>query len=119
MRLNIEYDFNKIHRQLDTVKLNTLDLGLAIRVWKDSNYFCPVDTGWMIESSYVDRHTDPITVNWITPYAKKVYFASEHGLRIHQRPEGNPNAREQWFEAARGEFYDEWKKELVEDILND
>ena len=145
IKAEIKTEFDKIYKMLDSRKIDTLDYNVAINVWKDSNYYIPMDTGRLLETSYVDKHSDPVTVNWVTSYAKKVYFASAHGLTIHQRPEtrstrrsdmglgpaligpgeytdqmmGNPNAREQWFEEARATKFDDWKRKLVEDITSD
>ena len=77
---------------------------LDARVLRDSNLFCPVDTGALMASSIFHTKIGSGEVVWHVPYAAKQYYEWK-GIRGHNR---NPRATSKWFETAMAKYEDEW-----------
>lgn len=77
---------------------------LDARVLRDSNLFCPVDTGALRDSAIIHTKIGSGEVVWHVPYAAKQYYEWK-GIRGHNR---NPRATSKWFETAKAKYEDEW-----------
>lgn len=77
---------------------------LDSQVMKDSNYFCPQDTG-ALQKSVLGSVIGSGLLVWAIDYAKKMYH-----FRGRVSKETNPNAAVKWFEVAKVRFKENWTK---------
>jgi len=82
---------------------------LDAQVLKDSNKYCPLDTGMLQKSAILNSVLGSGQLVWNTPYAVDQYYNKPN--KSHQR---NPNACRLWFEVAKSKNQDVWEK-LVND----
>lgn len=80
---------------------------LALKVLTDSNFYIPKDTGALESSGRVEGGGK--SVSWNTPYAKRLYWNPQFNFS----KDANPNARGLWFEEAKQQKIDEWKRMLI------
>lgn len=76
---------------------------LDAQVLKDSNYYCPQQTGILQKSSIMSTVIGSGCVKWTAPYAKSRYYA------LRAATNRNPNACPKWFEAAKAAKLREWE----------
>ncbi|MCH4184016.1 MAG: minor capsid protein [Eggerthellaceae bacterium] len=107
--MTVERNLGDIDRQF--ANLDLVQQQLAERVAKDSNEYCPVDTGSLQRSMTIKGDT----ITWPSKYASFVYYGTCHIHGVHTNK--NPKATMAWFETAKSKHQDEWCK-LVEDALN-
>ena len=90
-----------------------LSLKLNADTFKDDcNYYCKMDTGRLIDSSYTEVDGTVCNVIWDTPYAKKQYYTGQPSK------DRNANASLQWAEKAHRKYGDQWAK-LIEKGINE
>lgn len=77
---------------------------LDARVLRDSNLFCPVDSGALRDSAIIHTRIGSGVVEWHTSYAARQYYEWQ-GKHGHNR---NPRATSKWFETAKAKYQDEW-----------
>ena len=73
-------------------------------VLRDSNLFCPKDTGALQNSAITYTVIGSGQVEWHTPYAARQYYTWQ-GIRGHNR---NPRATAKWFETAKAVYGEAW-----------
>lgn len=82
---------------------------LDAQVLKDSNYYCPMDTGMLQKSAILSTVIGSGVIRWNTPYAAEQYYSKPN--KSHQK---NPNASCKWFEVAKAKNLKNWIR-LVND----
>lgn len=95
-------DFQKKVRQMKEESQKVLEQ----QVLKDSNYYAPEDTGELIRSSVRESVIGSGKLVWNTAYARRLYYNPEYNFSKDR----NPNARGLWFEFAKSNHLDEWKR---------
>ena len=80
-------------------------------VLQDSNYFIPIKTHTMENSSIESTKIGTGEIVWRTPYVRRQYYD------YHKPPyQPNPNACGKWFEAAKARWLDKWVRFVNERI---
>lgn len=74
------------------------------QVIKDSNYYCPQDTGNLQGSALLASPVGEGKVIWNTPYARRLYYNPQYNFSKDK----NMNARGYWFEAAKSQYKAKW-----------
>jgi len=100
--MRIELDEQAIKHKIGA-RVDRAQLALDEAVAADSNYFCPEDTGDLIQSVFPVEGNG--TLEWNAPYAKKQYYEAPN--KSHDK---NPNASPKWFEQAKARFIEKWRK---------
>lgn len=77
---------------------------LDAMVLRDSNLFCPQDTGTLQRSAVLHTVIGSGQIEWHTPYAARQYYTWK-GIRGHNR---NPRATAKWFETAKAQYLKKW-----------
>ena len=77
---------------------------LDAMVLRDSNLFCPKDTGTLQRSAIIHTVIGSGEIEWHTPYAAFQYY-NWKGIQGHNR---NPRATSKWFETAKARYLDKW-----------
>ena len=80
------------------------------QVIKDSNLYCPEDTGDLQDSAIIGQQ--PGIILWDSVYARRQYYEDNNKSR-----DKNPRASMKWFEVAKSEKKREWEK-LANDEYN-
>lgn len=110
VRVEVSSDLSGLSRRVGDGRIRKAQLALAEKVGSTSNLYAPVDQGTLRGSMHVSQDS----VTWPVPYAKRVYYIDDARIRRQK----NPNAHSHWFEHAKSEHLDDWKR-AVEDELND
>ena len=77
----------------------------------ESNYFIPIKTHVMENSSIVNTKIGTGEIVWRTDYARRQYYD------YHKPPyQPNPNACGRWFEAAKARWLEKWVRFVNERI---
>lgn len=100
--MKVEFDTRKCANRLRD-RIDGVQEKLDWQVLKDSNFYCPKDTGELEASSVRSTDFGSGELIWDTPYAKAQYY----GLQNKSR-DSNPNAVYKWFEAAKSTKLQEW-----------
>lgn len=108
MQADIEVDFlpQEVKEKIADKIQNKVQLALNEQIIKDSNVYCPEDTG-TLQSSVVMGLGDDAFVEWNEPYAYRQYHGDENGFNYSK--DNNINARGHWFEAAKAEHVKDWE----------
>jgi len=77
---------------------------LDAMILRDSNLFCPQDTGTLQRSAVIHTVIGSGLIEWHTPYAARQYYTWK-GIRGHNR---NPRATAKWFETAKAQYLKKW-----------
>lgn len=113
MGFNLEVtniDLSGVNKKLGKSGVKKAQKVLTERVGRDSNIHCPVDSGDTKRSMTISDQE----VKWTTPYAKYPYY----GGHVRNDNESNKRATSAWFETAKSEHLDDWKK-VVSDKLSE
>jgi len=100
----VRVDFNqkavagRIHTRIERAQ-KVLDS----QVMKDSNYYCPQDTG-ALQKSVLGSVIGSGLLVWAIDYAKKMYHFAGRVAK-----ETNPNASTKWFERAKATRLKIWE----------
>lgn len=78
---------------------------LDSQVMKDSNKYCPQDTGILQKSVITHSVIGSGLLVWRTPYAKAQYYGLPN--KSHQK---NPFATMKWFEVAKSKCLRQWEQ---------
>lgn len=103
MATKIEFDQSKVKAKIES-RLVRVQKRLDAQVMKDSNYFCPMDTGALQKSVLGSQIGSGILV-WAKDYAKKMYH---FGGKLSK--DSNTNASIKWFEVAKARYKEVWEK---------
>lgn len=107
---NLALNENAIKSNIDAITARTQREFDAL-VLADSNYFIPIKTHTMENSSIVNTKIGTGEIVWRTPYAHRQYYD------YHKPPyQPNPNACGKWFEAAKARWLDKWVRFVNERI---
>lgn len=90
---------HKVHERVSIVQKK-----LDAQVMKDSNYFCPMDTG-DLQRSVLGSVIGSGLLTWAKDYARKMYH-----FRGKLSKENNPNASVKWFEVAKARYKEKWNR---------
>lgn len=104
MSVQVQFDTAAVAQKIEN-RLNKVQAMLDMQVLKDSNYFCPMDTGMLKNSGILATVPGSGKVIWNTPYAHKQYYECPN--KSHQE---NPNACMKWFEAAKAKWSKAWER---------
>lgn len=104
MKLNIEFDAASCEARIKE-RLAKCQKKLDAQVLKDSNYYCPMFRGILQKSSILSTVIGSGKIVWNTPYAREQYYGKPNKSR-----DKNPNARMEWFEAAKSKNLRKWEK---------
>lgn len=94
--------------------LKKAQYALDSQVLKDSNYFIPMDTSYLMNSSLRASEIGEGLIRWDTPYARRLYYNPQYNFQKDE----NPNARGLWFEEARARFAPDWER-IAQQTFND
>ena len=81
-------------------------------VLQDSNYFIPIKTHTMENSSIESTKIGTGEIVWRTDYARRQYY----GVNFDHSKQLNPNACAKWFEAAKARWLEKWVRFVNERI---
>lgn len=97
---------DKVVTERITKRIDGVQGKLDAQILKDSNYYCPMDSGTLQKSAIIHSVLGSGRLVWQTPYAREQYYNDgyTHG---HSR---NPNATSRWFESAKARRLDVWLK---------
>jgi hypothetical protein len=99
----VNIDVSKINNDIQE-RIKKAQTRLDLQVMKDSNYFCPMDTG-TLKSSVINFYLEGSgRLVWNTEYAKKQYYQYED-----KSIDDNPNASTKWFEVAKSRNMKKWE----------
>lgn len=101
IKVKLEFDVDKIKKQKQGNLDRTQDF-LDQRVLNDSNYFIPMQEGFLKNSGHVVKRGQ---IEWSAVYARKQYY----GLP-NKSKQVNPNASMKWFEQAKARKMKEWER---------
>lgn len=107
MAIKVSFNQAGAKKKIET-RLTMVQKKLDSQVMKDSNNFCPMDTG-ALQKSVLGSVIGSGILTWAIDYAKKMYH-----FRGRVSKESNPNASVKWFEVAKSRYKDMWVK-LVND----
>ena len=100
---DIKFDVNKVCRRVSG-DIERKQKMLDSLVLRDSNLFCPKDTGALQNSAVTYTVIGSGEVEWHVPYAARQYYTWQ-GIRGHNR---NPRATSKWFETAKAIYGKNW-----------
>ena len=101
IKVKLEFDVDKIMKQKQGI-LDKTQSFLDQRVLNDSNYFIPMQEGFLKNSGHVVKRGQ---IEWSAEYARKQYY----GLP-NKSKQVNPNASMKWFEQAKARKMKEWER---------
>lgn len=104
MGIKIDLKREQIKTRFDH-KIEKSQLALDTQVAKDSNYFCPEDTGTLQRSVLTGSKLGSGVLNWDQEYAKPLYYGE--GFKFSK--DRNPNASAKWFERAKAQYKRAWE----------
>ena len=79
---------------------------LTEEILNDCNQYCKEDTGALIASSMTHSDFKRGIMKWVTPYARRQYWAIETAYT-----DVNPGARWKWAEYAKTKHLDQWQRQ--------
>ena len=109
METKITFDTEQVTKKIND-RMSIAQKKLDAQVMKDSNYYCPMDTG-DLQRSVLGSVIGSGLLVWSKEYAKKMY---NFGGKLSK--ENNPNASIKWFEVAKSRKLASWKN-LVENEI--
>ncbi len=84
--------------------VSSLQAKFDAQILKDSNRYCPMQTGMLQKSAIVHSKIGNGVLSWVTPYAHEMYYNTRF-THAHSR---NPQAHAKWFEVAKSARLSEW-----------
>lgn len=120
MGVNVHVNIGNIAGKVSKAR-KFANYALTQQVLRDSNYYAPVDKGFLRNSSIyfsVDPSTDNLkgngqakvtysksgTITWDMPYARRLYYGDNFNFSKNV----NEHARSHWFDAAKANLGSEW-----------
>jgi hypothetical protein len=95
-----------------TDKIKQVQAPLDAMVLADSNYFIPIKTHTLENSSIESTKIGSGEIKWVTPYARRQYY----GVNFDHTKQLNPNACAKWFEAAKARWFEKWVRFINEQL---
>lgn len=93
-------------------KIKQIQAPLDSLIMADSNYFIPIKTHTMENSSIESTKIGTGEIVWRTDYARRQYY----GVNFDHSKQLNPNACAKWFEAAKARWLEKWVRFVNERI---
>lgn len=103
--VHVQYNENAINKDFEKA-LDKTQFVLDTQILKDSNYFIPMDTSFLMNSSLRASDIGGGLLRWDTPYARRLYYNPQYNFQKDE----NPNARGLWFEWAKSLHSLEWNR---------
>lgn len=103
MTVKVVLDSKAVEERIEK-RVGGVQATLDAQILKDSNYFCPQDTGTLQKSAINHSVLGSGLLVWQTPYASEQYY-NESFSHFHSR---NPNATAKWFESAKARRLSAW-----------
>jgi hypothetical protein len=103
MEISFSFDTAAIAKKIEA-RTHRAQMRLDAQIIKDSNYYCPKDTG-ALQKSVLGSVLGSGRLVWSIEYAKKMY----HFAGIVSK-DSNPNASVKWFERAKAANKERWAK---------
>ena len=107
--MTLDFNESAISTKINN-RLGKAQFLLDQQVIKDSNLYCPEDTGDLQDSAIIGQQ--PGTIVWDSVYARRQYYEDNNKSR-----DKNPRASMKWFEVAKSENLKQWEK-LANDEYN-
>lgn len=104
MKVSVELNTQGVKSQIRS-KVERAQFKLDEQVAKDSNYFCPDDTGSLQKSVIPSAASGRGELDWNEKYANRQYY----GLP-NKSKDKNPNASMKWFERAKALWSKKWER---------
>ena len=104
MTIKIEFDENETEKRIKE-RVYQVQPRFDNLVMRDSNFYCPHDTGTLQKSVITSSRLGSGLLTWNTPYAKAQYYGYPNKSKHH-----NPNATGKWFETAKANKIKEWER---------
>ena len=98
--MTIDFNETAISKKVSN-RIDKAQFILDQQVIKDSNLYCPEDTGDLQDSAIIGQQLG--TIVWDSVYAKRQYYEDNNKSR-----DKNPRASMKWFEVAKAEKKEEW-----------
>lgn len=100
MAVKVQFDTGAIAARLNK-RIRKAQQALDVQVLKDSNYYCPVDSGTLQRSAVISSGGGEIV--WNQEYANYQYYTDNKKSK-----DVNPNASMKWFEKAKVQMRKAW-----------
>ena len=104
MNINISYKSEQTAQRLEN-RVQQVQKRFDLLVMRDSNFYCPHDTGVLQKSVILSSRLGSGVLTWNTPYAKAQYYGYPNKPKRH-----NVNATGKWFETAKANKIKTWEK---------
>ncbi len=99
-------DLGKVMKRFSQKALSGKQEAFAKRVAFEMRDYVPQDEGTLRDSEPLASDYAAGTIEWSTPYAKRVHELPQSSIRKAK----NPNARSHWTEEAKKERLDAWEE---------
>ena len=107
--MKFEFEENKVKTKIEN-RVGNAQFLLTQQVIKDSNLYCPQDTGDLQDSAIIGSNNEEAI--WNSVYARRQYYEDNN-----KATDKNPRASYKWFEVAKVNFKKQWEK-LANDKYN-
>lgn len=104
--VTVNLNKQKILNKAERIKTNRQPI-LDAQIMKDSNRYCPMDTGALQKSAITNTKLGTGVIIWNTPYAKEQYYG-----KPNKSKQKNPFACMKWFEVAKSKCLKNWLRLL-------
>ncbi len=101
MSVTFKFDVGGILENVDRANREAIAI-MSEQVLADSNSFCKLDQGTLIDSSLNNSDLENGVIVWDTPYAQRQYYLES------AHTDKNPNAQMMWAHKARDIYVDQW-----------
>ena len=113
LMFKVKTALNSVEIKVDIeAKARQVQAPLDALVLQDSNYFIPIKTHTMENSSIESTKIGTGEIVWRTDYARRQYY----GVNFDHSKQLNPNACAKWFEAAKARWLEKWVRFVNERI---
>ncbi|EJQ77750.1 minor capsid protein [Bacillus toyonensis] len=103
IKANIQVDLSGVQSKLESAT-EAVQEAFAEQVLKDSNFFIPMDTKNLRDSSLIASDFKAGLLVWNAPYARRLYYNPQYNFSKDE----NPYSSGLWFEMAKSRFISEW-----------
>lgn len=108
--VTVDFDEGELVKRIEAAATKA-QKQLDARVLSDSNYWCPLDTGTLMRSAELATRLGSGQLEWRTPYAQKQYYGDfDHTKSL------KPHATAMWFETAKAQNAEDWRR-LVDEVI--
>lgn len=104
MKVSVELNTQGVKSQIHG-SVKRVQFVLDQQVAKDSNYFCPEDTGSLQKSVIPSAASGAGLLEWNEKYTDRQYYGMPNKSK-----DRNPNASMKWFERAKALWSKKWER---------